>query len=83
MKEGKCVWGVSYQFPLDGEDSISGCLAVALLARDDDHLGVAVLRRQVDLSVGLLADLVASAAAVTFSLRFHVTTWLKSIFLKD
>lgn len=48
-----------HQFSLDGEDSVSGCLTVALFARDDDHLGVTVLCREVDLSVGLFADLVA------------------------
>lgn len=57
------VWmEVSHQFPLDAEDSISGCLTVHLLARDDDHLRVAVLRRQVDLGVGLLTDLSASSS---------------------
>lgn len=71
MKVSKYFCGGSYQFSLDGEDSISSCLTVALLSRDDDHLGVAVLRRQVDLSVGLLPDLVASTTAVTFRLRFQ------------
>lgn len=36
---------VTHQFSLDGEDSISGYLAVALLACDDDHLRVTVLCR--------------------------------------
>lgn len=53
---------VSHQFPLDAEDSISGCLTVELLARDDDHLRVAVLCWQVNLGVGLLTDLSTSAA---------------------
>lgn len=52
----------SHQLPLDAEDSLSGCLTVALLARDDDHLRVAVLCWQVDLGVGLLPDLSESAA---------------------
>lgn len=51
---------LSHQLPLDGEDSLSGGFTVALLAGDDDHLRVAVLHRQVDLGVGLFADLVAS-----------------------
>lgn len=59
---------ISHQFSLDGEDSISGCLTVVLLARDDDHLGVTVFCRQVDLSVGLFADLVASTTSVTLCL---------------
>ncbi len=59
---------ISHQFSLDGEDSISGCFTVALLACDDDHLRVTVLCRQVDLSVGLFADLVASKTSVTLCL---------------
>lgn len=50
---------VSHQLSLDGEDSFPGCLTVALLARDDDHLRVTVLCRQVDLSVRLFTDLAA------------------------
>lgn len=49
---------VSHQLSLDGEDSVSGCLAVGLLACDDDCLRVTVLRWQVDLGVGLFTDLV-------------------------
>lgn len=48
---------VPHQLSLDGENSISGCLTVALLARDDDRLGVTVLCWQVDLGGCLLADL--------------------------
>lgn len=47
----------THQLTLDGQDSNPSCLTVALLARDDDHLRVAVLSGQVDLGVGLLADL--------------------------
>lgn len=47
----------SHQFSLDGEDPLSGRLTVALPARDDDHLRVTVLCRQVDLSGGLFPDL--------------------------
>lgn len=61
---------VSHQFSLDGEDSISGRLTVALLACDDDHLGVTVLCRQVDLSVGLLTDLSAVTTPVISFVSF-------------
>lgn len=60
-----------HQLPLDGEDSISGCLTVALPARDDNHLRVTVLCRQVDLSVGLLADL--GHGSLTTSFKSQIT----------
>lgn len=55
----------AHQLPLDAQDPIPGGLTVDLLARDDDHLRVAVLRRQVDLGVGLLADLPTSGGLQT------------------
>lgn len=58
---------ISHQLSLDGEDSFSGCLTVGFLACDNDHLGVTVLSREVDLGVGLLADLLA-LTALFFSL---------------
>lgn len=58
----------SHQLPLDAEDSISGCFTVDLLACDDDHLRVAVLCWQFNLSVGLLTDL-STSAAVNYGVR--------------
>lgn len=63
---------MTHQFSLDGEDSISGRLTVVLLARNDDHLRVAVLCRQVDLSVGLLADLAALTTSVSVTSLLHL-----------
>lgn len=63
---------MSHQLSLDGEDSVSGRFAVVLLARDDDHLRVTVLRWQVDLGVGLFADLAVRASAVSFCLKRYI-----------
>lgn len=46
-----------YQLFLNGQDAISSSLAVGLLSSDDNHLRVAVLSRQINLCVCLLANL--------------------------
>lgn len=68
-----------YQFSLDGEDSISGCFTVALLPRDDDHLRVAVLRRQVDLGVCLFTDLAAQTSTVILWFRYNTFLMISSL----
>lgn len=49
--------GSAHQLLLNGQDASSCELAVRLLACDDDHLGVAVLSRQVYFCAGFLPDL--------------------------
>lgn len=61
---------VPHQFSLDGKDSVSGCLTVALPASDDNHLRVAVLRWQVNLSVGLLSNLARVQNPFHFAFSF-------------
>lgn len=46
-----------HQLLLNGQDAISSSLAVDLLSSDDNHLRVAVLSRQINLCVCLLANL--------------------------
>lgn len=57
MIEGDGEASRTHQLLLDGQNAVSCGLTVCLLPCDDDHLRVAVLSRQVDLSVCLLTDL--------------------------
>lgn len=52
----------SHQVSLYGEDALPRCLTVTPLPCDHDRLRVAVLRGEVDLRVGLFADLQGIAA---------------------
>lgn len=86
FKQQKQLSNVSHQLSLDGEDSVSGCLAVGLLACDYDCLRDTVLCWQVDLGVGLFTDLVALITRlsnlkhhVTYSVFFHLMNWLKNL----
>lgn len=66
---------MSYQFLLNGQNANSSGLTVGLLARDDDHLGVAVLGRQVNFSVGFLTNLKKKKKCLKRKIKAHYYTY--------